>query len=519
MHPTNDATSKTIDRRKSNWSGRWTFLAIVASIGVALLLAYLKMLQVPGIWGADAYTYIQAALQFPRGETTFIGSLVGDRHLAIWFYHLFFDLLGENLDSLSVALGVLLAINGSLITGISFLVFRSPLWAFLIASITNLLTFGSQHWFFPTTDPPFIVTMSLLLLLWVVGSKHWNWFVLISLALIAGIASSIRPGPVLFVSGMVVTVILLSSSPVLEDSEKETRTLLSFKRWLPPAVLLFPLIIGMIFGNWAWNLWVPAEKPPGYTFAYLLVDPIVGYADCENGPVSALACQVSNSTPSGPATKEDRFAWWHAVMQSTYLSYGTDRSDSIMRDVGIETLSRFPLQIGLSTLKSFGSYFLLPQPEFAIMTHNYEEQKQDVATTIREYESGEVRTCFGVLEDSPLGREFLVSLDHLPKDELAFIANLRRFTPSMRVLVILPGVLFALLLVLVPIMYRFREWDWLRQFLPFCFYFVGLIGVAAISQGFFRRYSEPFLPLTVLAIAAATPGLARNININVRNRA
>lgn len=473
-------------------------LFALASIALVLVLSYFKALQIAGVTLPDTYTYLRAALLWPQGRGMFLASFVGDRHLAVSYYRLFLDMLGVSLDSLSLALANLYALTGMMVVALAFLLMQRPGFAFLLAAMTNIVMFGSQLFFFTLTEPVFIASNTLLVLVWVLALryKHLRWVLLCLASAAAGFFSYIRQGTVLFVVGMLLT---LGAAWVLErrlvPKTQPNRLKMIVVAILATTVLLSAYALGASAGAAAWRLWIPFEKPPSQRFVFAMNRAVTKYVGCDNGPASHLACELAGMAPNDPRVGGHVWSVWVLnTLRTSYDLLGPSATDRLMRDVALESIARQPLQVVGEAILNFGRYFLEPLPTVAFLGQNYDEQRQVTADHIMDWDRTATQSLWTAGERPQLGV--------LLAARLPILTEFRRVSPPIRMLIILPGLVISGMLVSETVLFARRRQTLWMAFLPFCFYVVISMGIAAFAQGFGGRFSEPFRLLGIFVIGA-----------------
>lgn len=465
-------------------NGRKTCVgALIFSILALTLLAAFKTLAVPEFHN-DAQYYTQSALLWPSGQVSFAGTLVSDRHLTIWFYHLFLAHVGESLDSLSLALSLLYLLNGLAIVGICFSLVAQPLLAGALSLAMNLVYFGLRMWDIPGSEPTYTMANSLLVLVWirvVLAADRPSRFRLLVpfLGACIGLLSAFRPGNILFLVGVLLGLVALELTVAAERPRRALNALLA------GSLLVVGFGVGGAAAELVWKTWVPAERPPTYFYAHVLARPIYESGLRENGPVTARTLDEMGA-PAGA-----KIDYWK-TLAFTYTQHGAEASDRTLRDIGLEALKARPSQAVAGTASSFRSYFWIPAPRLEVTTDSTEMHWNKTSRALGIIDHMRVQSS------ARFGGDVFTSTQRLAEQKLPWLTSFRANLPSTRFHLQLPGWLLLGIPVTLAYLGLRRRWRVLIAWLPFCCLALGVLLVTSFSQPLTARYAEPFLPLALL---------------------
>ncbi len=479
------------------------FTALSTGLIIIIILSCIKLSHIPE-FVKDAQYYVQSALLWPSGKVSFAGNLIGERHLTVWYYHFFLKAFGYSLDSLSIALTILFALNSLCILAMSLLLFNHPLLVFIVSTTLNLISFCTSIWNFPATEATFTLANSFILLIWMnavlnlIHIKRFLFFVCFC-SLLAGFLSNFRPGNSLFIIGIFIAILFFNKQ--IFSRQVVSQNLLKTYRWISliSVITLLTFKLGSLCSIVSWRFWVPVDKPPTYFYAFIFFHPIHNYANGSNGLSSKNVLQEMN------LNSNEKIDFWQ-TLGFTFTKHGMKSSDTIMRNLGLEVLKKHPLKVIRDTAISIKYYITEPSFEFKVLTYNYEKQWDNSRKVLKEYDR--VR-----IDDSQrFGKDAHVDTASLAFYKLPLINLLREFIPSFKVNLKVPGVLFILMLLSIIVLLVKQKYYLFILFFPVLTFCFGTLIIAAFSQGFVSRYGEPFLVNAALIICVSFIAFCKEIN-------
>ena len=439
-------------------------LILIGLLGI-FVLSGLKLTTVPEVY-RDAQAYIQSALFWPEGKVSpFFASLMGDRHLTIWYYHIFLRFFGHSIDALTIALSGLYLINSLAIMCSAFLMISRPFGAFIISSGINFLSYFLQTWNFPSTEPTSTVAVTCMILLWSITIRHQKnillWF---ACAFGAGFLDYTRQGLILFLGGIIITSIAIGIS----RRWRKRRLILTI------LMLMIGLYAGGFLGRSAWVLWIPVPKPYSYKKTYL-TGAIARWGHYSEGPTGQALARTMGVEP------HTRIDAWRVAM-FTFSQYGPQQSDTLSFDLAKETIKAHPNEFIRFTAQTFVKY-LTHRGNFALSIQPYHQQYALFAQRLAKYDKSRVtdQLKYGLKDDYYTTKTEKITAQHLP-----IITAIRKYIPAHRFSFELPGV--VLLILPVVLLVHRKYWIWC---LPFLTYAWGGCFLAAFTQVYAARYLHP----------------------------
>ena len=448
---------------------------------IALALTYLiiSISKIPYIH-TDAQYYLQSALLWPDGNTTFAASWIGGRDFAVWIYFLAFRVFGPGIDSIVLALAVIRLATVAALTVFCLCLIPEKIWAVAASLALAAGVLGLPLMNIPATDNVGLMLGAVVLALWALAARaSFSWPFVLSFSFFTGVAYTVRAESLLLL--LVILTLYLAKGAVRPRSA-----------WLYGSVAL---LAGIALPSAMWVTWVPTPKPAVYGSAIGVYRPIADFGSANNGPASAqmgkmLGIDSAQSIP-----------YWSAVSTS-YRLLGPRESDRLITSIGLEAISvSWPrmLRSGaddfMALLRTPGVVTMLSQSPDA----RWVELRKELS------ELDEYRRA----SSEQFGNDAVYPTASLLDVRLKAVDWIQHHLSVGQLEISLPGWwLLVSLAVSVAAAIRSRDWLWLAVPL----YGLAVVALAALSQGQIYRYIAPALLLnaawTFVALFAAVRSLA-----------
>lgn len=218
-----------------------------AGLVIALALTYLtiSISKIPYIH-TDAQYYLQSALLWPDGHTTFAASWIGGRDFVVWIYFLAFRVFGPGIDSIVLALAVIRLATVAALTVFCLCLIPEKIWAVAASLALAAGVLGLPFMNIPATDNVGLMLGAVVLALWALAARaSFSWPFVLSFSFFAGVAYTVRAESLLLL--LVILALYLAKGAVRPRSA-----------WLYGSVAL---LAGIALPSAMWVTWVPTPKP------------------------------------------------------------------------------------------------------------------------------------------------------------------------------------------------------------------------------------------------------------------
>ena len=453
-------------------------LSIIAFCTCLAGLILLSLAQQPEIH-RDAQYYLQSAILWRDGRVTFAGSWIGSRHLAVWFYHLFFAIFGNSVDAVTLAVTTVKAFTAIAIAVFSWNTLPGRWLRPLVAASLSVLVFHAPVMTYPATDNIGMMMVAWAMALLSIARNGQAWIAVTFLPLVCGLAITVR-------SESFLLAIIVASLFLVQNIKRVS------PHWLiAPACV----VVGMLLPSILWPLWVPAEKPPTYGSAIGLYRPIAEFGRTDDGPASADIGRLLRLPPA------DRIPYWDAISAS-YVAWGPERSNAVLTTAGIEAIRQHWRPLVEAAVRDFVALLFF---QGGVIVN--QAPSSEVTATLRRTlaELDQVRDA-----SSPkFGDDATYATEALLDERLPFLKGWQS-NWTMYIQIQLPGALLIFgLVIAVLTAIKTRDLVWLA--IPV--FGLAVAALAATSQGMIPRYTETAAILNAcwsIAALSAFKTYARN---------
>jgi hypothetical protein len=250
------------------------------------------------------------------------------------------------------------------------------------------------------------------------------------------------------------------------------------------AIVAGALTIGLALPALLWPLWVNGPKPHAYRGTYLIFYPFNEFARGTNGPASAALADQLGLAPEAP------IPFWGAIAM-TYSRFGAKVSDETMTGAGLEAARR-NLSSWVEKAIESAKTLLLSPGAISVARTSWEEQAAAVRNLLEDYDRDRVTSS------AYFGNDATTQTAKLADQHISILALMRSVIPPMRIEMVLPGLICAVIPLLV-LGFAFRlDRLYTAVLLAPPLYGIFVLILGSFTNGAHSRYLAPLLGFNLL---------------------
>jgi hypothetical protein len=445
-------------------------------------LFVLKIVQVPE-FHRDAQYYVQAALLWPSGRTTFAASWIGSRDLVPLTYFGAIQTFGASLDAIAIVLAAIYALFCLVLSLAIGRLVESRGASMLLILLTWVGAFPLRTWLHPGSEGMGALLEAAILASFVWAYRHHRaWVPAISLGFAIALCLQVRSE--LVILGCLVAQRILFAKGV---GDRTIRSGVGFAMCLGAA-----LFVASLLAHQTWSMWIPNGKPYVYRDTFLAYRAVNDFGYGANGPASKRLAELVG------VRDDEKLPFWKALGWS-YRVWGAAESDSVMGTAAIEAVRRFSGEMLRSTGAALcGEFCGSPKPRtlFTISDTTCDERWERQRVALRKFDHLRTSTS------EQFGGDATARTEALAERKVPWVAALREwicvpalhFSPPF-VLATVPSVVLILLATVVTGLPRDLS-------LSLGLYGIALQVLVGVTQGPVARYAEATMLIQIVVLLA-----------------